>query len=179
MQNAAPPITAHLIWPVMKLPGRMPMPCRNQTVPTKTSNAPQIFIAIRIASSRSLCCLLRYGGLFQDATQNLAGRRPRNGVDDLPLPNGLVAGQFCREARRQILQVQGHAFSWDDIRLRYLARLKIWDADDRAVHDVRMFQQRGLELGWRDAERLALDHLFLAVNEERVAVLIDPTDVTR
>jgi hypothetical protein len=43
---AIPPYTAHRVWPVMKLPGKLPIPCSNQIIPKKARIAPAMFKAV-------------------------------------------------------------------------------------------------------------------------------------
>src|SRR5688572_3479374 len=46
--TAMAPYTAHLIWPVMKLPGRTLTPCRNQMAPMSIMSAPTMLNTIFI-----------------------------------------------------------------------------------------------------------------------------------
>ena len=95
----------------------------------------------------------------------------------MPPPNHLVAGQALGKIVVQRRFIQRTTLPRDDESGRHLAGFRVGRADDAAVGDVGMFEQRRLELGRRDAERTALDHLLLAIDEVGVAVLIDVADV--
>src|SRR5712691_9845446 len=43
------PMTSHIRWPVMKLPGSTPDPCKIHTAPTRIAIAPRIKLPIRTA----------------------------------------------------------------------------------------------------------------------------------
>ncbi len=42
------PMMSHIRWPVMKLPGSVPVPCRIQTPPTRMAITPTTRLPIRI-----------------------------------------------------------------------------------------------------------------------------------
>ena len=48
-----PPLTAHLLWPLMKLPGITPKPCRSQTQPMRISTTAKTVAAIFMLASKS------------------------------------------------------------------------------------------------------------------------------
>src|SRR6185436_7050226 len=97
----------------------------------------------------------------------------------MPLPDHLVAGKTRGKVVAQRRFSQRTTLSRDDESVGDLAGVRVGHADDAAVGDVGMFEQRRLELSWRDAEGPALDHLLLAVDDVGVALGVDRPDVAR
>src|SRR5262249_24628564 len=58
-------------------------------------------------------------------------------------------------------------------------RIRIGHAGDAAIFYIRVLQQYGFEFRGRDAEALIFDHLFLAVDDVDIALVVHPADVTR
>src|SRR2546425_5817985 len=116
--------------------------------------------------------------LFQDATQDLARGRLRDGVDELDLARNLVVGEAALDEGDHVGGGQRLARLPDDERLGDLARLGMRLADHRGIGNRRMLQQERLDLGRGDTEALELDHLLLAVTDVEIAALVDAPDVT-
>src|SRR5437764_14305039 len=93
------PITNHMLWPVMKLPGSTPEPCKIQTTPTRMAITPATRLPIRTALhyASALRCVPPEGeGRFRSTLLCL-------GMDSLR-DHHLFAGATARLHLRQVDQ---------------------------------------------------------------------------
>src|SRR5215510_5830125 len=96
----------------------------------------------------------------------------------MPLPDCLVAGEPLRKKVGERRCFEGTTLSRHYKGVRDLPAIRVRDADYAAVGNVGVLEQRRFELGGRDAERAAFDHLFLTVDDERVAVFVEITNIS-
>src|SRR5262245_5639526 len=96
----------------------------------------------------------------------------------MPLPDCLVAGEPLRKKVGERRCFEGTTLSRHYKGVRDLPAIRVRDADYAAVGNVGVLEQRRFELGGRDAERAAFDHLLLTVDDECIAAFIDETDVS-
>src|SRR5690242_3360699 len=59
-----------------------------------------------------------------------------------------------------------------------LSGLFIWNANDGRIHHSRMLHQQRLKFGRSNTKAIVFDHLFLAINDVGIAILIEMTNVT-
>lgn len=91
---------------------------------------------------------------------------------------------FLKRSRRpaaegdQVLGRDGRTGVGDDDRLDGLAPLLVGDADHAGFPHGGVFVQSGLDLGAVDVEATRDDHVLLAVDEEEIAVLPHPGQVS-
>src|SRR5262249_33984246 len=115
---------------------------------------------------------------LQHAAQDLARWRLRYGIYDFEMSNLLVTGHAVADEPGKSVDVDIAAGGGHYKSLGHLAALGIGCAEYGTISDVRMLEEDGLELGRRHAEALVFDHFLLAVDDIKVALIVNPTDIS-
>src|SRR3954451_13896539 len=117
--------------------------------------------------------------LAQRALEYLAGRRPRQLVDELHDSRQLVGGQMGTQEGDELRCLRGGAGPQDDQRLDRLTPAGGGHADDRGLVDRGMPRERLLDLYPVHVLAAADDHVLDAVGQEQVAIAVGISAVTR
>ena len=110
-------------------------------------------------------------------TQDLAGGSFRERFLEPHETGVLVCGDPRLDEALDLLGIRLVAGLEDDRGADVLAELVVGQAHDRGLHDVGVLVEHLLDLARVDVEAAADDHLLLAVDDEEIAVVVDPGQI--
>src|SRR5579875_2864906 len=116
-------------------------------------------------------------GWMDLALEDLARRPLRQVVDDPHRARVLVCGDALTHVFAELVRCRLGALTEGDCGADLLAPLVMRDAEHRGLADGRVLVEHLLDLARVDVVAAADDELLLAVDDEEVAVLVDPAHV--